>query len=297
MGIQKLLNKAVSLVLAVVMMAGIFSAVSPQQAEAKAKEKAFKSKGTSSVTINAYWFEPTEWIKFTAGATGYITVKATALFPPSYYDYVTYGDIVLCNSTKHAIGLNPENLSSWGKGGNINREITYGVRKGQTYYFKVNFGRPIKLTATVKSVKKSTANSRKEAKGITKNKSVKGVIIAGENKADWYKIKLTKRQILKLTYSAKTNGKRYTGVRGNGKNNCDNSGFRISFYKSNGQPYMISKKQAAVYRASTTRPKGQLSIFRSTTDGKKIGIEPGTYYVKVERYSKTTSGYYTLKWQ
>lgn len=284
---QKVFNKAVSLMLAVVMMAGIFSAVSPQQAEAAAKVKSFKSTGKSAVTIqdsecyNSKRVQNVHWIKFKAGATGYVTVQITNA-SKKYSD--SYGYITLCNSKKKAIGQSKEYW--WTDSSYKLRKVkTYGVKKGQTYYFKVQCASGVKFTATVKSVKKSTANSRKKAKSIAKKKQVTGVMIAGENKADWYKINLTRNQGLKLTFSAKTNGKgAYSGI-------------KFTLYKSNGQVYRSSQGREATAWVSPRYPNNWLKISRYTSSGQMLGIDPGTYYVKVERYDKYSSGYYTLQWQ
>lgn len=286
---RKVFNKVASLMLAVVMMVGIFSAVSPQQAEAAAKVKgSFKSTGKSSVTIkdseckNKSGKQNEYLIKFRAGVTGYITIKITNA---SKKFYNSMGTITFCNSKKKAIGQSKEPFltnSSY----NLRKEKTYGVKKGQTYYFKVQCEAGAKFSANVKSVKKSTANSKKKAQNMVKKKKVTGVMIAGENKADWYKIKLTKSQILGLSISGKTNGK--DGY----------SGIKITFYDKNGKIYADTNGNKAVDWVSPLYPNGGWQFYRyNMYTGRRIGIEAGTYYVKIERYNKTSSGYYTLKWQ
>lgn len=281
---KKVINKVVSLMFAVVMMVGIFSAVSPQQAQAAAKTKSFKSTGKSAVTIKDSECLDSEerikphWIKFRAGVTGYITVHVTK----ASKDFYSYGYINLCNSKKEVMG---EGYDYWDTScaWNDRKTKTYGVKKGQTYYFRVYCASGAKFSATVKEVKKSTANSIRKAKNIAKKKQVSGVMIAGEKKADWYKIKLTKRQVVKLTYSAKT----------------DSEGVKISFCSSNGGVYANSHGGLQEDRVNSLYPSRGMRC-STASYANKPGVrwcEPGTYYVKVEPYSKTASGYYTLKWQ
>lgn len=284
---RKVFNKLASLMLAVVMMVGVFSAVSPQQAEAAAKAKSFKSTGTSSVTIkdsecyNSKGNRNVHWIKFKAGATGYVTIKMKEA--SKNYSY-SAGYITLCNSKKSAIGQKKEYWQT-NSSYNLQKTKTYGVKKGKTYYFRVECAAGAKLTATVKAVKKSTANTKAKAKSLAKKKAVTGVMIAGENKADWYKIKLTKSQILKLTYSAKTSGEN------------DYAGIKVSFYKSNGKLFINSGTKRSVDWVSPLNPSSWMRFYRTVNYVQKIGIPAGTYYVKVERYDKYSSGYYSLKWQ
>jgi hypothetical protein len=285
---RKVFNRVASLMLAVVMMVGIFSAVSPQQAEAAAKTKSFKSTGTSSVTIkdsecySKSGKRNVHWIKFKAGVTGYVTITMTDASKD--YSY-SAGYVTFCNSKKGAIGQKKEYWQT-NSSYNLRKTKTYGIRKNKTYYFRVECAAGAKLKATVKSVKKSTANTKAKAKSLWKKKQVSGIMVAGESKADWYKIKLTKSQILKLTYSAKTNGEN------------DYAGIKVSFYKSNGKLFMNNgPTNRSVDWVSPLNPSSWMRFYRTVNYSQKIGIPAGTYYVKVERYDKYSSGYYTLKWQ
>lgn len=285
---RKVFNRVASLMLAVVMMVGIFSAVSPQQAEAATRAKSFKSTGKSAVVIkdseclNKNGQKNVHWIKFKAGVTGYVTISISV---KSSKKRASVGVITLCNKSKKTIGHKNE---AWQTNFpyKYGYERTYGVKKGQTYYFKVSCSAGTKLKATVKPVKKSTANSRKWAKNIGKKKTVTGVIIAGEKKADWYKIKLTKKQILKITSATLTNG------------DDEYAGLKVSFYDSKGKLFFnYGPGKQSVNFLSPLSPRDNAQYCLRNRYGYTFGINPGTYYVKVEGYNKYSSGYYTLKWQ
>lgn len=112
-----------------------------------------------------------------------------------------------------------------------------------------------------------------------------GVIAYGDSKADWYKIKLTKSAKLNLYYLANTNGT-------NEKN-----GFKITFYnkdgkvfsgKNNGKKFLLFQKLPDYIQDGW-----YISL---ANGGTKFDLPSGTYYIKVERMSKASSGSYTLKW-
>ena len=157
--------------------------------------------------------------------------------------------------------------------GKIYNTTTYGVKKNTTYYFAVQCNAGTKITATVKAIKDSSASSKSKAKTLSKGKKVTGVIAYGDSKADWYKIKLTKSAKLNLYYLANTNGT-------NEKN-----GFKITFYNKDGK----------VFSGKNNGKKDGWYISLAN-GGTKFDLPSGTYYIKVERMSKASSGSYTLKW-
>lgn len=275
---KRLFSKVVSLALAAVMMFSVLTVVTPE--EVSAADTTITGSGTRTVTITdeqSYEFTGQEtYIKFKAKATGYVTVKATNV-SALYTD--TYGGISLCSSNKKVISEADERYYTE-YNDSLYYTMTYGVKKNTTYYLRVKAMGGTKITATFKTVKKNAATKRSKAKTISKNKSVKGVIIANDKKADWYKIKLTKSQQLKLSYSAKTDGSsKYSGI-------------KVTFCKSNGKNFLSNSYDWV----SRSNPSSWMKFYRQYSNGKKTGLATGTYYVKVEPYTKTSSGYYTLKW-
>lgn len=283
---KKRFNKIVSLVLAAVMMVSIFAVTTPQEVEA-ASTPQFKKTGSSKVTIkDSQCYRVTgkaNYIKFKAGATGYITVKITG---NSSMTSQPSGYLTLCNNKKKTLGTKQE-LFVTGDSKSWAYTRTYGIQKGKVYYFKVESYGGVKLNATVKAVKKNAATSRAKAKNLSKNKAVNGVLIAGDKKADWYKIKVTKSQKVKISWSAKTNGVTKSG-------NGNASGIKMTFYKSNGKMFTNNAYDYVSPAYSST----WIQFYRKYTySSQKLGLEPGTYYIKIEPYTKTSSGYYTLKWK
>lgn len=198
------------------------------------------------------------YIKYQAKAAGYVTITPK----------VGSGYVTLCNSKKKDLsGQKTLNVSSSYAS---NKKVTYGVVKG-TYYIKVKtyddqFSLNIKLT----KISESSGSSKKKAKTIAVNKTRKGTIVAGNNKVDWYKFKLTKSSKVTINVSGATDGS-----------------FKITVYKGNsskGYTYLyddFSAKLQSVKQFSSTRTK----------------FAKGTYYIKVERYYAKSSGYYSIKWQ
>ena len=274
-------HRVLSMLLTAAMVVTLFTVAAPT--EAQAAGLSFKGKGTSAVTITddqcydmiggSY---TTNYIKYKPSVTGTVTLKfqnASAYYSDSY------GDVTFCDKNKKTIGQSNE---QWNNGykNSIYYTSTYGVKKNQTYYFAVRCSNGTKITATTKAIKDSSASKKSKAKNLSKGKKTTGVITAGDSKADWYKIKLTKPAKLKLSYEAQTNG----------SNNAN--GFKITFYDKNGKMW-TSNSYSYITRFD---PKDGWDIYMKSNYGSKHSIATGTYYVKVERMSKASSGSYTLKW-
>lgn len=280
---KRIFNRIASLALAVVMMFTVIG-VMPADVKAADIEKTITGSGTQTVTITDeecvdlqnYTYNDT-WIKFKAKATGYVTVKASNASAVNSY---AAGGITLLSASKKVLSEEDEVYNTAYTDSSY-YTMTYGVKKGTTYYLRVCAKYGTKITATFKTVKKNAATKKSKAKTIKKNKTVKGVIVAGDKKADWYKIKLTKSQKVKLTYTAKTNG------------SYSYDGIKVTFCKSNGKNF-LSNSYDCVTR---TTPSSWMQFYRKYTSGKTTGLATGTYYVKVEPYKSTSSGYYTLKWK
>lgn len=285
-------NKIVSLVLAAIMMVSVFAVSTPEQVQA-AGELSFKGSGKSTVAISddecTYVTGKETYIKFKPSKTGYVTV--TLKNNSTAASGGAAGYLTFCNGNKSSLGQNREYYDTVGEGSRYYTR-TYGVKKGKTYFFKIESVGGVKVSANVVSAKKGTNNTKSKAKSLGKNKTAKGLIIAGENKADWYKIKVTKRQQVKINYNVKTNGAQYSSE----IVSCYN-GLKIALYQKNGKPFADGSNYYAL--ANIENPKdvdGPYYLYNSYTY-KKSGIDPGTYYIKVERYNKTSSGYYTIKWK
>ncbi len=282
-----LFNKALSLLMAVVMLVSVITVM---PGEVKAAEYSFKGNGTSVVTItdqdciNAITAREFHWIKFQPKKTGSITITATNASGVMGY---TEGFVVLCDASKNIIDYT-EDYYNTSKDDSRYFTITYGVKANTTYYFRVDAGAGVSLKATVSSIKKAANKNRKKAKTIAHNKNVKGVIIAGDKRVDWYKINLKKSKKIKVTFNVKTNG-------WNGQNaNNMTEGIRFTFCDSKGRMFTRDSYD----NLNRSQNKGTVTYYMTRTgSSKKLGLKPGTYYIKVERVNTFSSGEYSLKWK
>lgn len=198
------------------------------------------------------------YLKFKPTVSGYVTVNMLK----GYYD--TSADITLCTSKKKALS---EAIWVYA-GSSTSNKAVFGVKKNTTYYLKITnvSGRAgVKFTQT--KVSEKSGSSRKKAKTLKKNSTAKGTIVAGSSTTDWYKIKVTKSQKVKIT------------TKGNMSGNL-----KMQLYKSNGKKY--GWDVTALY-----------GIGDSNTYTTSSKLPKGTYYIKIYRGNSKSNGYYTLKWK
>lgn len=282
-------NKIVSLVLAAIMMVSVFAVSTPEQVQA-AGELSFKGSGKSSVTISdddcTYFTKNITYIKLKPTTTGYVSIKlsdkSNLVGATSGAPVPAFGSIALCSNNKKNISTF-EKYDTTAGDPSWHSTRTFGVKKGKTYYVAVNSTGGVQVTATIKKATKGSNNSKGKAKKLPVNKKVNGLILAGENKADWYKISVTKQKQVKITLTGKTNG------------DTDYNGIKFTFYKKNGKTKYTSNASDHVSPVNPSTWYQALKINPYTRQ--EFGIDKGTYYIKVERYNKTSSGFYTLKWQ
>ena len=209
------------------------------------------------------------WVRFKAKKTG--TLKVTA---------VRFADAVWLTDSKKKLLSRPD------ADGNLivdefTNVITFGVKKGKTYYLRIRSQDDLDSLNTLKT--KFTALSvtggtkKSKAKSIKKNKWQKGVIIAGTKHARWYKIKLPKSQ--KATIYFRFNGSQF-----------------CSFYAWSKKIGGITRKFYRENEGLDVSGKGLLD-----SDTKQIRtpkLPKGTViYVKVSNLSKKDSGCYQIKWK
>ena len=145
----------------------------------------------------------------------------------------------------------------------------YGVTKGKTYKIKMDpsymddCSYAIKLTN--KAVKETSGKTKSKAKKIKKKKLYKGTIQAGSGQADWYKYNPKKK-------NSKVIIKGYTAKQLKVQCICKGSG-------------------NTTYTRTIYGPSQSLTL--SMYNSKKSC----TWYIKISRSDKYSSGYYTLKWK
>lgn len=300
---RKTERKIFSVILVLNIMVMLFAAVFPKEVQAAApKIKSLKGKGSSSVTISDAECSKTNYIKFKAGVTGYITVKMQNTSKTAAY---AGANISLCDKNKKVIGQKNERWTTDPQTAGAYQTLlakydinfkkancytrTYGIKKNTTYYFAVKSSAGIKLTANVTAVAKGSNSSLAKAKTLSKNKKAEGVMIAGDSTADWYKITLSKSAKIQLIYTAKTNGTIAIPD--------DKMGILVSFYKSDGTLFYEKGKEKSEDYLSDVVPSRWFRFYRLDSKGKELGLDAGTYYVRVQRLTKRSSGQYTLKWR
>lgn len=196
--------------------------------------------------------------------TSYFKFKATKT---GYLQVQTetglYAGVYLYNSKKKA--LSSKTSSSYAP--------TYGVKKGSTYYVRIdtgyisysNGGYVFKVTN--KKISEKSGKKRTKAVTLKKNKTKKGTIIAGSSQADWYKAKLTSKKKMTITLKGATNDKLKITI-------YDKKGKKIS----GGNRYYYYTDAKLVLKSS-------------------YKLSKGTYYFKISRANKKSSGWYSIKWK
>jgi hypothetical protein len=171
--------------------------------------------------------------------------------------------ITLLNSKKKAISDEAYVYTSDAK-------ACFAVPKG-TYYLKVSGSSDLyRIKSTFKAVTDSSGTTKAKAKKLTAGKAVNGLVTPGEKagKVDWYKVSLSKSQTVDITFTG----------------NVSSGEITLEFY-GNGISGSITK-----YINSVNSDK---SFSAQTYDSTKL--PKGTYYIKVTKKTKNTSGAYTLK--
>lgn len=191
----------------------------------------------------------TNYFKFKATKTGYLEVRAAS----------GIGSVALCNSKKRAM---TDTLST-------KYLPTYGVKKGVTYYVKVNSYASstrgwYNLTVVNKAVSEKSGKSKAKAVTLKKGAKKSGTIIIGDKTADWYKFTLSSKKAVSITIKGATN---------------DN--IKADVYDKRGK---IGTRSFGYYSGGMTlKSAGKWS--------------KGTFYIKLYRGNSKSSGHYTISWK
>ena len=193
----------------------------------------------------------TNLFRFKASSTGYIRVDTTDVDDDSS---VT----VTLLSSRKALSSTADSAS----------KPVYGVKKGATYYIRARAGDSrgggYRLKVTNHKISEKSGSSRSKAVNIKRDSTVKGTVIAGESRSDWYKFKLSGKKSVSLTVKGATNDR-----------------LKIEVYSGR------KKVKTSTFYSST-----ESLTLRSAGKWKK-----GTYHIKVYRGNSRSSGWYSLKWR
>ena len=235
---------------------GVYSDISSGQKYTVISLAAYAS-GTDRTLSDGQWSAvgqkeaQTNLFRFKASSTGYIRVDTTDVDDDSS---VT---VTLLSSRK--------TLSS---SADSSSRPVYGVKKGATYYIRARAGYSrgggYRLKVTNHKISEKSGSSRSKAVNIKRDSTVKGTVIAGESRSDWYKFKLSGKKSVSLTMKGATNDR-----------------LKIEVYSGR------KKVKTSTFYSST----GSLTL-RSAGKWKK-----GTYSIRVYRGNSRSSGWYSLKWR
>ncbi|BCN32342.1 hypothetical protein [Anaeromicropila herbilytica] len=136
-----------------------------------------------------------------------------------------------------------------------------------TYYIIAKSLKDYRLRYTFTAVLENGSASKKKATTIPKGKTATGLVLSEDSvkKVDWYKVRLSKSRKLSFDVKAKS---------------CDTIKFEF-----------IPASSRIILFGSTF----SLYDSESNTYATKGAMPARTYYIKVYKYSKTTSGYYSIK--
>lgn len=196
-----------------------------------------------------------------------IKVKRTGIliFAASPIDTDNFTGIIrLYNAKKKAISAKNQLSGTQGSDSGYAR-IYYTVKKG-TYYLKVSAFQNYFAGYVLEKVKDRSGKSKAKATNLKiKGKAKEGVVLVSDSakKTDWYKIKLKKRTRFTIIVESYVNGRLKMEV-------CNSKGKTVSF----GENYLYTAKNK----------------FRTSGKWTK-----GTYYIKIKKDNKKSSGYYRLK--
>lgn len=195
--------------------------------------------------------------KITINKPGYIKVEGASLT-----EYSPSISVTLLNSKK-AILSDSVYLTSTG-----GYATYFAVNKG-TYYINAKASDVYQLRYSFVAVTDKASSSKSKATTIGKGKTIKGLVQATDStkKTDWYKVKLTKKQKLGLNIYAKSN---------------DSIKFEI----------IPASKNVILWGSIIT-----LYDYEGGEYSTKESMPVGTYYIKVTKTVKTSSGYYTIKFK
>ena len=202
---------------------------------------------------------------FKAAKNGYLSVFETSLV-----DNGGTVTSVLCNAKGKVLTEKAffDNLQ--------NNQVTYAVKKGQTYKLKIkaldtNDTQYYQLSFKHAAIKEKSGASKKKAVKIKLGQKISGSVYAEESatKADWYKITNSKKQKLILSYSGSiTSGSMVFDV-------FDAKGNKLDSYSV----------------ISNIKEKQEASLHNKK---KGLTIPKGTYYLRVTKSRKTATGIYAF---
>lgn len=191
-------------------------------------------------------------------------------FKPNKNGYVTFtaltdsGHITLLDSNKKAL---TKRLSVYNSSTIGNERVTYAVKKNTIYYVKLSCSDKTTFRYVLTSLSSKGGSKKSKATSLKSGKAIKGLLIAGNKNACWYKFKLTKNKKIKLIITGKCVDDFKIDV-------LDSSGDSV-FYA----PYTLTGRNIS----KTINPYQKFN--------------KGTYYIKVSKKTSYSTGYFSVKFK
>lgn len=165
-----------------------------------------------------------------------------------------------------------------------------GVQVNKTYYIKMwKPENTIEGTTTINNMKYQIANvfatsntSREKAKKLTKGKFAETLVPAGNKITAWYKIDLSQKKKLKVTFESHL---------------FQNNGKGIKLYICNGKGKALHKAPILITEEAKSKYKKKYKMEYPKKDITTGELPVGTYYIKIVSDNKKTSGSYKISWQ
>ncbi|MCM1561968.1 MAG: hypothetical protein NC123_20920 [Butyrivibrio sp.] len=270
------MRKKITRLVAMVLLCSMVLAMG-QSVEAKEMEDMGYLEASGSMEVRWSDEESTEYayLPFKVKKDGYITFTANNV--PEKAGTILRGEWFLCNSAR-------KEITSSDSCGFYNEEsMTFAVKGESSYYLKVKlWGRQeMVIDYQYREVNDKSGNKKSKAYKLKKNKKAEGLLIAGQSKADWYKITLTKKQVLKLTVATKS----YRGI-------------GVKVYDKKGNEITGLDYWQVTSTDSVNDPVTLASRTGRYSDSGYKKLAKGTYYVKVYINKEAKGcGYYSLKWK
>ena len=204
------------------------------------------------------------WIKVDASLDGYIRVR----FDKGPESYVHLCDMKGNRLSEDIYVAEDDRYAYFGVKGDRSYYIVYdGPAADDAFYINENCGYSGSISISDDFIDNKCGYSKKAAKTLKKNKAVKGIVFAGDERSHWYKFKLTKRSKVKVTYRTLIHQYSY-----------------ITLYKGSkkvrgGGPYWEDYDETATLTSDPT-------------------LDPGTYYIRIQPDPDYyCTGWYTIKWK
>lgn len=166
-----------------------------------------------------------------------------------------------------------------------------GIQNKKTYYIKL--WKPedtIAGTTIINNIKYqidevtlASNKSRSKAKVLSKDRYVNTLVLSGESTTTWYKVKLSKKQKLSIIVESHM---------------LQNNGNHIQLYICNSKGKKLNKDAVIIDDEASSKYKNKKYIMVYPKKKITTGTLPaGTYYIKIESKTKTSSGSYKIKWK